>query len=267
MDVRGICGVRQLRASTSRQVREVRARASHSSPHVMSGLVAFWTCLHPPSFVFVCLPRTVLHTALLTLQQVPVEDEDALALLQLINMQRCRRYWVHSVWKLSKEHRYLKIMEKLHEYPDRFPTVYKMSQECFHVILSKVKHGLQKQHTHWRVPACPEERLLITLSGASIIRTSLNRTTAYPNSSSGRSTPPVPRVPRSRPPRCTIRALAATRSLVIVLLSASAEVPVASAEVLDFHNFLYGQVNHTLTPVMEFFGKGIRFSMNSSNMR
>ncbi|GBP32673.1 hypothetical protein EVAR_16835_1 [Eumeta japonica] len=35
------------------------------------------------------------------------------------------------------------------------------------------------------------------ISGASIIRTSPNRTTAYPDSSSGGSAPPVPRVPRS----------------------------------------------------------------------
>ncbi|GBP00920.1 hypothetical protein EVAR_2241_1 [Eumeta japonica] len=42
-------------------------------------------------------------------------------------------------------------------------------------------------------------------SGVSIIRTSLNRTTAYPNSSSGGSTSPVPRVPRSRRPRCSFR--------------------------------------------------------------
>ncbi|GBP33722.1 hypothetical protein EVAR_17049_1 [Eumeta japonica] len=52
---------------------------------------------------------------------------------------------------------------------------------------------------------------------ASIIRTPLNRTTAYPNSSSGGLTPPVPRVPRLRHPRCSFRALVATRSLVLVL--------------------------------------------------
>lgn len=91
------------------------------------------------------------------------EDEDALALLQLINVQRPRRYWVHPVWKLSQEHRYFKIMEQLHEFPDRFPDVYKMSPECYDFILSKVKVGLQKLHTHWREPICPEERLLITL--------------------------------------------------------------------------------------------------------
>ncbi|GBP03202.1 hypothetical protein EVAR_100029_1 [Eumeta japonica] len=51
----------------------------------------------------------------------------------------------------------------------------------------------------------------------SLNRTSLNRTTAYPNSSSGGSTPPAPRVSRSRLPRCSFRALVATRSLVIVL--------------------------------------------------
>ncbi|GBP28899.1 hypothetical protein EVAR_93543_1 [Eumeta japonica] len=42
---------------------------------------------------------------------------------------------------------------------------------------------------------------VIFLGGASIIRTSLNRTTAYPNSSSGGSTPPDP--------RCSFRALVA----------------------------------------------------------
>ncbi|CAH1971907.1 unnamed protein product [Acanthoscelides obtectus] len=91
------------------------------------------------------------------------DDEDALALLQLINVQRHRRYWVHPVWRMSQEHRYFKMMEKLCEYPDRFPTVYKMSLECFHIVLSKVRHGLQKKHTNWREPICPEERLLITL--------------------------------------------------------------------------------------------------------
>ncbi|GBP72032.1 hypothetical protein EVAR_51281_1 [Eumeta japonica] len=53
--------------------------------------------------------------------------------------------------------------------------------------------------------------------GTLIIRMPLDRTTAYPDSSSGGSTPPVPRVPRSRPSRCSFRALVETRSLVTIL--------------------------------------------------
>ncbi|KAJ8728512.1 hypothetical protein PYW07_006208 [Mythimna separata] len=92
------------------------------------------------------------------------EDEDALALLQIINLQqRPRRYWIHPVWRNAEEHRYYKIMETLYEYPDRFRTVYKMSLECYHIVLSKVREGLRKQVANWRKPISPEERLLITL--------------------------------------------------------------------------------------------------------
>lgn len=92
------------------------------------------------------------------------EDEDALALLQIINLQqRPRRYWIHPVWRGAEEHRFHKIMETLYEYPDRFRTVYKMSLKCYHIILSKVREGLRKQVTNWRKPISPEERLLITL--------------------------------------------------------------------------------------------------------
>lgn len=92
------------------------------------------------------------------------EDEDALALLHIINMQqRIRRFWIHPVWRQGQEHRFHKIMETLYQYPDRFRTVHKMSLECYHIILSKVRERLQKQVTNWRIPVSPEERLLITI--------------------------------------------------------------------------------------------------------
>lgn len=36
------------------------------------------------------------------------------------------------MWKWSQEHSYFKIVDKSY---DRFPTVYKMSQESFHKII------------------------------------------------------------------------------------------------------------------------------------
>lgn len=91
------------------------------------------------------------------------DEEDVLALVHLANIQRVRRYWVHPVWRSNEEHRFFKIMNELLYYPDRFQEVYKMTTNCFNIILSKVKPNLQKRYTNWRTPICPEERLLITL--------------------------------------------------------------------------------------------------------
>jgi hypothetical protein len=74
------------------------------------------------------------------------DDDDALALVQLANIKKQRRFWVHPLW-LKKGGKYgiFDAMKELNMYPDRFQNFYRMSHQCFYTILHKVKDSLKKK--------------------------------------------------------------------------------------------------------------------------
>ncbi|KAJ8944583.1 hypothetical protein NQ314_009454 [Rhamnusium bicolor] len=79
-------------------------------------------------------------------------------------MQNQRRYWVHPLWlKKNKKYGTFNATKELNLYPERFKSFYRMSKECFNLLLDKVKDAITKKNTNWRVPVNAEERLLITL--------------------------------------------------------------------------------------------------------
>lgn len=91
------------------------------------------------------------------------DDEDMLDLVFLANLQKKRRFWVHPLWLRKGENGTFDVMRELNLYPERFQNFYRMSHECFFKVLALVKDDITKKTTNWRVPICPEERLLITL--------------------------------------------------------------------------------------------------------
>jgi uncharacterized protein (DUF608 family) len=92
------------------------------------------------------------------------DDGDALALVQLANIEKQRRFCVHPLWlKKGRKCGIFDVMRELNMYPDRFQNFYGMSHQCFYTVLHKLKDSLKKKTTNWRQPICPEERVLITL--------------------------------------------------------------------------------------------------------
>jgi hypothetical protein len=71
------------------------------------------------------------------------DDDDALALVQLANIKKQRRFWVHPLWlKKGREYGIFDVMKELNMYPDRFQNFYRMSHQCFYTVLHKVKDSL-----------------------------------------------------------------------------------------------------------------------------
>lgn len=89
------------------------------------------------------------------------EDEDVFALLQVGNLNRRRRFWVHPYLQNCAEQS--TFTRELRQYPDKFQKFYGMSKEAFYLLLENTRHSLQKTETNWRKPISAAERLLITL--------------------------------------------------------------------------------------------------------
>jgi hypothetical protein len=79
------------------------------------------------------------------------------------HLSRRRKYWIHPSIKHISMHSASFIAAELIQHPDRFQNCYRMSPDCFKVLLKLVEPQLTKNDTHFRKAIKPEEKLLITL--------------------------------------------------------------------------------------------------------
>ncbi|XP_024082199.1 protein ALP1-like [Cimex lectularius] len=75
-----------------------------------------------------------------------------------------RRWGVHPTWRKRKlEGEFATLYKELLDDESKFFGYFRMSWECFNVLLLKVKSGLTKQKTFFQEPISPSERLAVCL--------------------------------------------------------------------------------------------------------
>ena len=75
-----------------------------------------------------------------------------------------RRKWVHEAWqKRETEGEFATLYKELIDDETKFFHYFRMSKNCFRILLSKMETHLKKQDTHWRMAITPTERLAVCL--------------------------------------------------------------------------------------------------------
>lgn len=75
-----------------------------------------------------------------------------------------RRWSVHPTWRKRKlEGEFATLYKELLDDESKFFGYFRMSKECFNVLLLKVKGGLTKQKTTFQELISPSERLAVCL--------------------------------------------------------------------------------------------------------
>lgn len=78
--------------------------------------------------------------------------------------QRKKRKWVHKAWmKRESEGEFITLYKELVDDEAKFFEYFRMSQNCFNILLHKIEGHLMKQDTHWRKAITPRERLAVCL--------------------------------------------------------------------------------------------------------
>lgn len=93
-------------------------------------------------------------------------DESVLAVVNLININKNRskrRHWIHPYWKHRQSYGGFNVFRELHKYPEKFQCFYRMKEETFQLLFTKLRPAISKKDTNYRRAVPPEERLLITL--------------------------------------------------------------------------------------------------------
>ena len=90
-------------------------------------------------------------------------DED-LVLIAIANRPKKRRFWVHPLLERREQHgEFHQLIQELKLYHDRFRQYFRMSLAEFEALLAILGPDLMKQHTNYRVPIDPEQRLAVCL--------------------------------------------------------------------------------------------------------
>ncbi|XP_031339861.1 protein ALP1-like [Photinus pyralis] len=75
-----------------------------------------------------------------------------------------KRKWVHEAWrKRETEGEFATLYKELMHDETKFFEYFRMSEECFNILLSKIGPQLKKQDTHWRKSITPREQLAVCL--------------------------------------------------------------------------------------------------------
>lgn len=75
-----------------------------------------------------------------------------------------RRKWVHEAWKKrGSEGEFATLYKELIDDGTKFFEYFRMSENCFNILLSKIEVPLKKQDTRWRKAVTTRERLAVCL--------------------------------------------------------------------------------------------------------
>lgn len=75
-----------------------------------------------------------------------------------------KRLWVHQAWKKRPtEGEFSTLYKELMDDGTKFFEYFRMSENSFNLLLSKLEIHLKKQDTHWRKAITPKERLAVCL--------------------------------------------------------------------------------------------------------
>lgn len=75
-----------------------------------------------------------------------------------------RRYWIHPILKRREEHgEFHRLIQELKLYHEGFQRYFGMSVSDFENLLQMLAPSLRKEHTHYRKPIEPEQRLTVCL--------------------------------------------------------------------------------------------------------
>ncbi|XP_071054469.1 uncharacterized protein [Onthophagus taurus] len=78
--------------------------------------------------------------------------------------QAKKRKWVHEAWKKrGTEGEFATLYKELVDDATKFFEYFRMSENCFNILLKKIEIKLRKQDTHWRKAISPRERLAVCL--------------------------------------------------------------------------------------------------------
>ncbi len=91
-------------------------------------------------------------------------DEEIIVLLNEERHRKRRRYWIHPIVTRREEHgEFYRLVQELKMYHERFRGYFRMSVSEFENLLQQLAPSLTKEHTHYRKPIDPEQRLAVCL--------------------------------------------------------------------------------------------------------
>ncbi len=91
-------------------------------------------------------------------------DEEMIVLLNEERRRKRRRYWIHPIVARREEHgEFYRLVQELKMYHARFRGYFRMSVSEFEHLLQQLAPSLTKEHTHYRKPIDPEQRLAVCL--------------------------------------------------------------------------------------------------------
>lgn len=75
-----------------------------------------------------------------------------------------KRKWVHQAWKKrNTEGEFATLYKELMDDGAKFYEYFRMSENAFNILLSKLEVHMKKQDTRWRKSIYPRERLAVCL--------------------------------------------------------------------------------------------------------
>lgn len=95
--------------------------------------------------------------------------DDKLAMISIIldeeeSNKTKKRKWVHESWKKREsEGEFVTLYKELMEDGRKFFEYFRMSENCFNILLSKIEMHLKKQDTYWRKAIIPRKQLAVCL--------------------------------------------------------------------------------------------------------
>jgi hypothetical protein len=75
-----------------------------------------------------------------------------------------KRKWVHEAWvNRERDGEFGTLYKELTDDETKFFEYFRMSENCFNILLSKIEVHLKHQDTRWRKAVTPRERLAVCL--------------------------------------------------------------------------------------------------------
>ncbi|KAL2099475.1 hypothetical protein ACEWY4_003869 [Coilia grayii] len=91
-------------------------------------------------------------------------DEDLIMIDMLLDKKRKRKFWVHPLLERRRQQgEFHQLIQELKLYHDRFRQYFRMSVAEFEALLAVLGPHLRRQHTNYREPIDPEQRLAVCL--------------------------------------------------------------------------------------------------------
>ncbi len=91
-------------------------------------------------------------------------DEEFIVLLNEERHRKRHRYWIHPIVTRREEHgEFYRLVQELKMYHEHFRGYFRMSVSEFENVLQQLVPSLTKEHTHYRKPIDPVQRLAVCL--------------------------------------------------------------------------------------------------------